>query len=304
MKHGSEALHMDAEHVRRYYDDNTRLFLSLGQGTDGTIHRAVWGPGVETRAQAMRYVDELVIERLRRLMSERSTAEREAGASGETSGEPLQVADLGCGVCSSLCYIAERLPIAGTGVTISPKQAALATERIRAQGLTGKVRCVQGDFCNLPAGLGPVDLAFGIESFIHAPDARAFFEQCSRLVRPGGYLLVCDDMLADGAVREDRRARSWLERVRKGWKGCNLISETEATALAASVGFERAETLDLGPYLEMKRPRDYAIGALMRAFGWLPVDGSYWSMLYGGHALQLCLKRGWIQHRVVVWRHK
>jgi hypothetical protein len=24
--------------------------------------------------------------------------------------------------------------------------------------------------------------------------------------------------------------------------------------------------------------------------------------LYGGHALQLALKKGWIQHLVVVWR--
>ena len=42
-----------AARVRRYYDDHTRQFLALGQGTDGTIRRAVWGPGVASRAEAM-----------------------------------------------------------------------------------------------------------------------------------------------------------------------------------------------------------------------------------------------------------
>jgi cyclopropane fatty-acyl-phospholipid synthase-like methyltransferase len=288
---GTAALRMDAEHVRRYYDDNTRLFLSLGQGTEGTIHRAIWGHGVETRAEAMRYVDGLVIERLRRITD-------------VPTGEPLRVADLGCGVCSSLCYIAERLSILGTGVTISPAQVALATERISARGLADKIRCVHGDFCNLPAGLPQVDLAFGIESFIHAPDAAAFFEQCARLIRPGGYLIVCDDLLANPSVRDDRRASGWLERVRRGWKGCNLIAESEATTLAEGVGFKHRETLDMGPFLEIRRPRDYAMAALMRCFGWLPVKGSYWSMLYGGHALQLSLERGWIKHLVLVWQRQ
>jgi cyclopropane fatty-acyl-phospholipid synthase-like methyltransferase len=278
-----------AEQVRRYYDDNTRLFLSLGQGSEGTIHRAVWGPGVENRRQAMRYVDSLMLERLRGI--------------DVVPGSRPRVADLGCGVCASLCFIAAQLPIAGVGITISPAQAELGTRRIAAQGLSDQVRCIQGDFCNLPAGLEPVDLAFGIESFIHAADGAAFFEQASRLVRPGGYLMVCDDLLAPGA-RENPRARPWAQRFRDGWKGFNVVAEAEAHALAKQAGFEPVETIDLTPYLEMQRPRDYAIGALMRCFGWLPLRGSYWSMLRGGHAAQLSLKRGWIQHLLLVWQRR
>jgi SAM-dependent methyltransferase len=279
-----------AEQVRRYYDDNTRLFLSLGQGSEGTIRRAVWGPGVEDRRHAMRYVDSQVLERLRAIHD-------------HAAGSRLRVADLGCGVGSSLCFIAEHLPIAGTGITISPAQAELGMKRIAAQGLSDRVRCIQGNFCDLPAGLEPADLAFGIESFIHAPDAKAFFEQASRLVRPGGYLMVCDDLLAEGA-RAIPRARSLAQRVRDGWKGLNLLTESEAHALARQVGFEPVETADLTPFLEIQRPRDYAIGALMRCFGWLPLSGSYWSMLYGGHALQLSLKRGWMKYLLLTWQRR
>jgi SAM-dependent methyltransferase len=281
------ALELGAEQVRRYYDDNTRLFLSLGQGSEGTIHRAIWGPGVRDRAQAMRYVDRLIVERLR-------------GLSAPSGEAPLRVADLGCGVCASLCYIAQQLPIAGTGITISPAQAELASQRIAGLGLSEQVRCVQGNFCNLPAGLEQVDLAFMIESFVHAPDAAALFEQASRLVRPGGYLMICDDLLASADVRTQPRARDWVRRFRDGWRAFNVISEAETHELGRRHGFEPVETLDLTAFLEISRPRDYAMGALMRCFGWLPIDGSYWSMLYGGHALQVALKRGWIRHLVLV----
>jgi SAM-dependent methyltransferase len=277
------------EQVRRYYDDNTRLFLSLGQGTEGTIHRALWGPGVTDRVGAMAYVDTLVMDRLRTI---------------EAPGRPLGVADLGCGVCASLCRIAKHMPIQGVGITISRKQAEFAERRIEAEGFAGSVRCVVGDFCDLPSGLPEVDLAFGIESFVHAPNAQAFFENCARLVRPGGYLIVCDDLLGGPQYRTDRRVRGWLERFRKGWLAGNLVTEEEANQLANRAGFRHVETRDLTPYIEMSRPRDYWVGALMRGFGWLPIKGNYWGMLYGGHAGQICLKRGWVKHLFLIWQRQ
>lgn len=285
----SLALRFDSEQVKRFYDDNTRLFLSLGQGTEGTIHRAVWGPGVETRVQAMAYVDRLVLERLELLTS-------------PPSQMPPHLVDLGSGVCASLCRMAKKVPMTGTGITISPAQVALAEKRIQTEGLSARVRCVEGDFCALPADLAPADLAFAIESFVHAPDGAAFFAESAKLVRPGGYLIVCDDFLTASGRRAPRRAQGWIQRFRRGWRAGNLQTEDEARQLAERVGFVHAETLDLSTYLETRRPRDYAIAALMRGFGWLPINTSYWSMLYGGHAGQLCIEQGWVKHLFVVWQ--
>lgn len=279
----------EGEQVRRFYDENTRLFLSLGQGTEGTIHRAIWGPGVRTRTEAMAYVDELVMERLARL-------------SPPGAEPPPHLVDLGCGVCASLCRMAKRRPVTGLGVTISPKQVELAEERIRALGLEGKVRALCADFCALPRGIEPGDLAFAVESFVHAKSGAAFFEQAARVLRPGGLLIVCDDMIGDAALRANPHVNRWFQRFSQGWRAGNLVAESEARTLASAAGFVHQETLDLTPYLEIRRPRDYAIGALMRSLGWLPIHGSYWSMLYGGHAVQICLKKGWIKHLFVVWR--
>jgi SAM-dependent methyltransferase len=283
------ALTLDDHRVQRFYDENTSLFLSLGQGTEGTIHRAIWGPGVESRVQAMGYVDSLILQRMAALHS----------ASGS---EPLAVADLGCGVCASLCRMAKRLPMKGVGITISPEQVELSARRIADQGLGGSVHCLEGNFCALPAGIGPVDVAFSIEAFVHAPSGADYFRECARLVRPGGYLIVCDDFISAAKLRSGQRASRWIERFSRGWVAPNLETEAEAVQLAGAAGFSHVETLDLTPYLEIRRPRDYAAGALMRCFGWLPIGNSYWLMLYGGHAAQICLKRGWLKHLFLVWR--
>ena len=72
--------------MRAYYDANTDAFVRHGQGGAlGAIHRAVWGPGVVTREQAFRYVEDLIAGEI-----ERSTLDR-----------PAQVVDLGCGVGAS-----------------------------------------------------------------------------------------------------------------------------------------------------------------------------------------------------------
>lgn len=279
---------LDADRVKRFYDENTSLFLSLGQGTEGTIRRAVWGPGVESRVHAMAYVDGLILDRLR---------QRRSGL-----GDVPRVADLGCGVCGSLCRMAKVLPLRGVGVTISDEQVELSRRRIAEQGLAGAVECRKADFCALPADIGSVDLAFSIEAFVHAPSGDDYFRECARLVRPGGTLIVCDDFITDARHREVPSSRRWIERFRRGWFAGNACTEAEAHERAARAGFTHVETLDLTPYLEIRRPRDYAIGALMRSLGWLPIENNYWLMLYGGHALQIGLKRGWMKYAFVVWQ--
>lgn len=275
--------------VRSYYDENTRLMLRLGEGTEGTIHRAIWGPGVGTVEEAVRYVEKLIGDRLEALSRDSSTPLR-------------QIVDLGCGVCGSLCRISHRAGCPGLGITISDAQVAVARRLIERLGLSDTVRCIKGDFCSLPPDLAMSDMAYAIESFVHAPSASAFFSESAKLLRKGGLLAVCDDFATSES--EQGAAGRWKGRFRRGWVLGSLITRSRADSLAHAAGFELAENVDLTPYLRVGRPRDVAISLLMRGFGWLPVRSRYWSMLYGGNALQVCRKRGWVKYYLAVWRKK
>ena len=269
----------DTEQVRRYYDRNTSSFVALGQGGSvGAIHRAVWGPGTTTREQAFHFVEDRIAEVVRRLGS-------------------THVVDLGCGVGASLCYLARLLPITGTGVTLSPIQVRAARERIEAEGLSDRVDCIEGDFGDLPDGMQAADVAYAIESFVHAPEPGRFFAEAGRLVRPGGALVICDDVRRPGSSRQAERS---IHRFKRGWHVNSLLEVDELRSLASEGGFEHESTEDLSSYLELRRARDRMLAILGR----LPLEDTRFGHLVGGSALQRSLASGWIGYDLMVFTRR
>jgi SAM-dependent methyltransferase len=276
----------DASRVRRYYDRQTAGFLAFGQGgTAGAIHRAVWGPGVSTREGAFHFVEDRIVAAL-----------QEADGAEATP----HVVDLGCGVGGSLTYVASRLPVRGTGVTLSPVQARLARQRIDAMGLGDCVTCLEADYTRLPASIPPADLGFAIESFVHGPSPAAFFAECARLIRPGGLLMICDDLKRPAGT--GRGAERTLRRFRAGWHVNTLITRDMLVDAAAAAGFACEEATDLTAWLELGRPRDRALAVLVAAFGWLPLERTRFGHVVGGTALQTALRRGWIAYELLRFR--
>jgi SAM-dependent methyltransferase len=279
-------LRSHTDDVRRYYDRHTRALVALGQG-GGAIHRAVWGPGVATRAEAFRFVEGRI-----------AGVVRDVAASAQAGPAP-HVVDLGCGVGASLCHLATLLPVTGTGVTLSPVQARAATARIAAAGLSDRLTCVEGDFCDLPGSVRSAAVAYAVESFVHGPDPRRFFAEAARIVRPGGALVVCDDVLRGAGGHAAERA---IRRFADGWHAASLLDADALRALAAERGFAHVSTEDLTPYLELGRPRDRIVAAAAAVAGRLPYARARFGHLVGGSALQTCLARGWIGYELAVFR--
>jgi len=285
----------DPSRVRDYYDRHTRPFVGLGEGRQsGAIHRGVWGPGVRNADEAIHYVDDRIAAVIRPLA--------EAGhPDPPTIHAPVHVVDLGCGVGATLVRLAQRLPLRATGVTLSPVQARLAGEKIAARGLTGRVHCIEADFCALPPAVGQADAAFAIESFVHAPDPSRFFEQCRQLIRANGLLIICDDFRGG---QTDPGAAAAVERFCEGWHINTLLTPEELRRRAHDFGFDHQTTDDLTPYLRIPRPRDRVIGAFLAVIEWLPGARKRFDDLIGGQALQTCLRRGWITYQLAVFRRR
>jgi SAM-dependent methyltransferase len=269
------------EEVRTYYEQNTRRFLARGQGgAEGVIHRAVWGEGVEDRTQAFHFIHELVAREL-------------------PSFRPVRVVDLGCGVGACLRYLARDPEVQGTGVTLSPVQVRLAREAGEREGLSDRLDFLEGDFTALPP-LEPGHVVCAIESFLHGPDPASFLAQASHVLIPGGKLAICDDFLGDrppGNARE----REALGRFRRGWHVGTLERVETLDMIAARYGLRRIRDLDLTDFLELGRPRDRVISAIVRLGRAVGARGKYFASLVGGDALQTCLRKRLVTYRFVVW---
>lgn len=273
--------------VREYYEANTKRFLRFGQGGSvGVIHRAVWGPGVRTRAEALHHVH----DRLLGLVTRRTK----------------RVLDLGCGVGASLEYIAKHRDVSGVGVTLSATQVEHATQRFARVGLQDRLKCLQADFTKLPKAIDAVDFAYGIESFVHAPSPEPFFAEASRLVRPGGLLVVCDDFASERVEGNQLSAREarWVREFRTGWHVGSLLSPRTACAIADEHDFDLVQDDDLTADLELRRPRDRVITALVRLGRRIPTRSPWWLNMLGGNALQMGLSRRIFTYRFMVWKRR
>lgn len=296
----SHAAHLDE--VRTYYDRNTRAFSEHESAVARAVHRAVWGPGVADRAGAFEYVNRLI-------------AEVVAEAAPAGNDEPAAVLDLGCGVGGTLLYLAERMPIDGVGVTLSPVQAEVAAATAARLGLADRCAFAVADYLDLPP-VGPRAAAYAVESFVHGPDPAAFFRSAAAALAPGGRLVVCDDFLSprgaacDGPAgeppagmtrRQARRGRRHLAEFRRGWILGSLVTAERAAALARDAGLALRDDRDLTPWLELRRPIDLAIAVAVTLGRHLPLDSPRWRSWLGGHAIQRCLLEGLVEYRFLVF---
>jgi len=277
--------------VRAYYESNTRLFLALGIGRQTlAIRRAVWADGVESLADAVNYVNRLV------------AAEARLRAGAMTDGE-LRILDIGCGVGGSLLFLAGALgaPLKGTGVTISPRQAAIARRQARIQGLSAKCSFIAADFARL-TGLPLFHLAFAIESFVHFTASAAFFAAAAGSIVPGGRLMIIDDFLA--RARHSRKERGLVNAFRQGWLLPSLCTVGRAVQSGAECGMRLVEDRDLSLFLSQSPLSSRVAGWAVRVMRALPVSWPYWRSTVGSIALEACRRAGLVEYHVLVFERQ
>ena len=270
--------HIDA--IRAYYDRNTRLFLRFGSSKEiQSIHRALWLPGLTSLAQALNAANALIL------------------AEAQALGRAVLIADLGCGVGASLLHMLPHLPAGsrGFGLTLSQLQAQLGGRIFKAEAVPGLI--CEADFQHLPLAAG-FDLAYAIESFVHAFEPGQFMAEAARLLRPGGRLILVDDFLRSAAV--DKQDQKWLDLYRRGWHVHSLLTPEALAELAAGHGLRLVENRLLSPYLRLQALPDLPARALSRLFrpawGLHPIVPS----MLGSTALQKCLRNGTVEYRWMV----
>ncbi len=272
-----------ADAVRRYYDQNTRLFLRFGSDQNvASIHRALWLPGTQSLAQALDVSHQ-------RLASE-------VQALAAASPQPLRVLDLGCGVGATLAYLLRVVttPLQAEGVTLSPVQAQLAQARLTQLGFAGRANVIEASYLDLPVQTG-VDLAYAIESFIHSPDPARFFSEAARVVRPGGRLIMLDDVLDhDGPS-------AWLNDYRRGWHANSVLTSTQIAQLASGAGWHLRENIDLSAQLRLRALPTWLAAALLAIGRRLPNLHAMIPSMVGSIALQQALRDEELQYRWMVF---
>ena len=259
--------------VRDYYDANTWKFLLAGG--ERTIHRELWGPGVTNRGAAVHHAHALVLDELADGAGASSTSAAGSGPRRSTwrSGGRSRW---------SACRSA---PTRYGGPSGSPRGGGplRGTRPVRDRRLHRAAEDLTG-----------FDLALAIESFVHADPAPAFFAEAARALRPGGALVVIDDVRVGDPA--DPRARRRADRLARADPASRW---PRPQALAAEAAWTWSRRTTSPPYQRLGRPRDRLIRAAPARAAPRPPPSAWAESLVGGDALQRCHRAGLLEYRLL-----
>jgi 27-O-demethylrifamycin SV methyltransferase len=179
-----------ADDVASHYDKVTQAWRFL-LGAD--LHYGYFLDQNETLASAT--------DGLTRLLAERA---------GIRGGD--RVIDIGCGIGTPAMQIAQWFGCDVTGISISRVGVDLACERAQAAGLSDRVRFEVRDGMDTKLPDASFDCAWVMESSHLMPDKGRMIAEASRMLRPGGRVVLCD-IIAHRIIPMSevlRRARQFL----------------------------------------------------------------------------------------------
>uniref|UniRef100_A0A6U2CZN2 Methyltransferase domain-containing protein n=1 Tax=Hemiselmis andersenii TaxID=464988 RepID=A0A6U2CZN2_HEMAN len=115
--------------------------------------------------------------------------------------KPAKVLDVGCGIGGTSRYLANKLgdDSTVTGITLSPKQVERATALAKERDLNNVDFRVM-DALKMEFEDNTFDLVWACESGEHMPDKRKYIEEMSRVLKPGGTLVVATWCQKEGDI--------------------------------------------------------------------------------------------------------
>lgn len=280
--------------VARYYawlsrfQDVARLVAhDTGQRTL-TVHRRLRGAAGEVSGDVLH-------DRVLRALEATDAAAAPAALHG---------LDAGCGLGGTIFALHARRGGRYLGITLSATQCERATAEARRRGLDTACRFAVRDYDAPLEDLTPdgVDLVVAIESLAHAPDPAATIGRLATRLRPGGRLLVVDDVPRDTLAHDDAD----LAAFRDGWLCPAVADDATLAAAFARAGLTLCHDEDLTPLVPQRGAATLAVlvpatrlaAALL---GWTSA-GILLGSLHGGLMLERLYRRERIRYRLLVGR--
>ena len=198
----------DPASVGGHYDQLDEFYRSIwGEH----VHHGVWRSGDETPAEATEALVEMVAER-----------------AGVQPGHA--VCDVGCGYGGTSRALARDYGAAVTALTVSPRQHQYAQAR------NGGVEILLRSWLDNELADESFDAVVAIESLSHMDDKPRVFAEASRVLKPGGRLVVCDWLTREDPGPLDRRLL--LEPICREGRLPSMASPSEYRALMEASGIE------------------------------------------------------------------
>lgn len=109
----------------------------------------------------------------------------------------MKILDVGCGVGGPALNIAEYSGACITGLNISRQQLKIARQTAKERGMYKRVEFVLADAMHMPFANNSFDAVYIFEAGCYMPNKAAFYNECARVLRPGGMFVGLDWFCAE-----------------------------------------------------------------------------------------------------------
>jgi tocopherol O-methyltransferase len=201
------------------------------------------------------------------------------------------ILDVGCGIGGSSLYLAAKFHARATGITLSPVQAKRARERAQQLGLGNTTNFEVADAQAMSFADNSFDLVWALESGEHMPDKVKFMQECYRVLKPGGKLIVatwCHRPIDNAPLTASEQKH--LAKIYQVYRLPYVISLPEYEAIAHQIGLQNIRTADWS-----KAVAPFWNAVIDSAISWKAIFGllrSSWSTIVGAVSLGL-MSRGY-----------
>jgi tocopherol O-methyltransferase len=209
-----------------------------------------------------------------------------------TDANPTDILDVGCGIGGSSLYLADKFKAQVTGITLSPVQADRATERAKAAGLSEQAHFKVANALEMPFADHSFDFVWSLESGEHMPDKAKFLQECYRVLKPGGRLMLATwchrETAAQPLTAEEQKHLQDIYRV---YCLPYVISLSEYITITEQCGFQDLRSADwstaVAPFWDVVIDSAITPQAVLGLFkaGWKTIQAAIsLKLMSGGYA--------------------
>jgi cyclopropane fatty-acyl-phospholipid synthase-like methyltransferase len=205
-----------------------------------SLHYGIWDRTTRTFQEAL--------ENTNRVME--TAAEIEHGQT---------ILDAGCGVGGAAFYLADKFQVQIEGISLSSKQIASAQKFSGQLHLQGITKFQEMDYCRTSFDDQTFDVIWACESLTSCKDLTAFVQEASRLLKPGGRLVLMDYFEKSPlSQKQSDTIKKWLD----NWAIDSLLNKNTLADLLNENGFNQTNFKDYTPQIYKSSKRMYWAGIL------------------------------------------